>query len=154
MKNLFIRKIYEYPNLKKYPDILYQILRKSDLSQFLKHNQPTKQSTSNSGIIQAVPGQSVARTNQQTQRIFPYSHIPGSNTQSGAGPSLTFEPSSSSSSQQPCNTSILDCPFQNRICTKRVYNGLPAIIEHLNMDHFQTILMVKITEEQKQTRYI
>ena len=152
MKNLFIRKIHEYPNLKKYSDILYQILRKSELSQFLAHNQPMKQSTSNSRIIQAVPGQSVARTNQQTQQIYQYSHIPGSNIQSRAGPSLTFQPSSSSSSQQPCNTYILGCPFENRVCTKRVHNGLPAIIEHLNMDHFQTMLMVKITEEQKQTR--
>ena len=145
--------------MKKYPDILYQILRKSDLSQFLTHNQPMRQSTSNSRIIQAVPGQSVARTNHQNQRINPCSHIPGSNIQSRAGPSHTFQPSPSTHDSQQLsnirnegNISILHCPFQNRVCTKRVHNGLPALIEHLNTEHFQTMLMVKITEEQKQTR--
>ena len=33
MKSSFRSKIEEYPNLKKYPNILYQILRKSLLSQ-------------------------------------------------------------------------------------------------------------------------
>ena len=138
MRYHFVTKIPKHLTLQKYPDILHQITRKS----FKTINQSNESNPFNTSTI-------------QTSANISNTSVAQPNIQQRAGPSHAFQPGyriNNSTTRIQRNIERNMCPFRATLCNKRSHEGLPALLKHLNMDHFQALLNNNIIEEQKRLR--
>jgi len=179
MKYVFISKIKEYPNLANYPEMLYQLLRKTLLSlKVVKnginicHNSMLPSKRTNTKLLLLSHNQLTSIPKQMTPIRVQKTHIPTQINRIIQFQPVLLKPRQSvsgvfqSGTSQKQNTThedsmmkivpqtVISCPFPATMCVKRIHEGTSKLVEHLSFDHFQIMLSNRISKEQEEYRYI